>query len=221
MKKTLLIAAAALVAGVVSSEAQVYSANIVGYVNATPTTGVLNLMANPLDSGNNTLTNLFPSIPGASTISTWGGSSYTVYKFSAGHWKNLVGNVVSDAVLLPPGQGFFFNPATPGYTNTFVGNVVAAAGASVTNTLGSGSQLVGSLLPYADSVTNTSTINLLVPGATTLNEWSVGSQTFVLYKVVAGQWKLNGTTPQVPTLNVAQGFFINPPSATNWVQTLP
>ncbi len=33
MKKTLLIAAAALVAGVISSEAQVYSANIVGYVN--------------------------------------------------------------------------------------------------------------------------------------------------------------------------------------------
>ncbi len=33
MKKTLLIAAAALVAGVISSDAQVYSANIVGYVN--------------------------------------------------------------------------------------------------------------------------------------------------------------------------------------------
>ena len=37
MKKTLLIAAAALAASVISSQAQVYSQNIVGYANvATP-----------------------------------------------------------------------------------------------------------------------------------------------------------------------------------------
>ena len=41
MKKTLLIAAAALVAGVISSEAQVYSANIVGYVNVVMPAGAL------------------------------------------------------------------------------------------------------------------------------------------------------------------------------------
>jgi hypothetical protein len=39
--KTLLIAAAALVAGVITSEAQVYSANIVGYVNVTLPAGQL------------------------------------------------------------------------------------------------------------------------------------------------------------------------------------
>jgi hypothetical protein len=221
MKKTLLIAAAALVAATITSEAQVYSANIVGYVNVTPLTGVNNLLANPLDSGTNTLISLFPGVPGASTVSVYSPSGYTVYKFAAGHWKNLVGGAVSDSVLLPPGEGFFFNPAAPGYTNTFVGNVVALSGTSVTNVLGAGSQLVGSAIPYADSVTNTSTINLQAPGATTLNKWNAATQSYVLFKIVGGQWKLNGTVAQVPSVGVAEGFFVNPPSGFNWVESLP
>ena len=67
--KTLLIAAAALVAGVVSSEAQVYSANIVGYVNVTVPAASYVLMANPLTTGNDVLTNVIPpgSVPNTTT----------------------------------------------------------------------------------------------------------------------------------------------------------
>ncbi len=62
MKKTLLIAAAALVAGVVSSEAQVYSANIVGYVNVTCPAGAQVLVSNPLDDGTNQANDLLSHI---------------------------------------------------------------------------------------------------------------------------------------------------------------
>jgi len=222
MKKTLLIAAAALVAGIVSSEAQVYSANVVGYVNQTAANGVFALQANPLDNGTNTLASLFPSVPPATTVQTWDpvAGSFTLYKFLAGHWKN--GTVVSDTVQILPGQGFFITPGgSVPYTNTFVGNVVAAPGSSVTNTVGTGLHLVGSLVPYADYVTNTATINLPVAPATTLQTWDPIGQQFVLYKFLAGQWKI-GTTPAVPQIAVGQGFFLSPPTVANvWVQTLP
>ena len=73
MKKTLLIAAAALAAGVVTSQAQVYSANVVGYVNAVIPANQLTLVANPLDDGTNTVTSLGASLPNKSSIQVWNG----------------------------------------------------------------------------------------------------------------------------------------------------
>ncbi len=60
--KTLLIAAAALAAGVISSQAQVYSANIVGYANVVCPASTLVLLANPLDNGTNTANDVFASL---------------------------------------------------------------------------------------------------------------------------------------------------------------
>ncbi len=61
MRIKALLCAAALAAGAVSSMAQsnVYSLNIVGYVNVPLVTG-FNLIANPLDNGTNDLASLFP-----------------------------------------------------------------------------------------------------------------------------------------------------------------
>jgi hypothetical protein len=54
MRKTLLIAAAALAASVISSQAQVYSQNIVGYVNLSVPENGFNVLANQLDIGDGT-----------------------------------------------------------------------------------------------------------------------------------------------------------------------
>ena len=63
MKKTLLIAAATLAAGVISIQAQVYSQNIVGYMNQTLVPGYANL-CNTFDIGTgNTLTNMIQNVP--------------------------------------------------------------------------------------------------------------------------------------------------------------
>ncbi|HUC86042.1 MAG TPA: hypothetical protein VL970_12670, partial [Candidatus Acidoferrales bacterium] len=65
MRKTLLIAAAALAVSVISSRAQVYSQNIVGYINVPETAGALSLEAPQLDldgtGTNNTLSSLYPN----------------------------------------------------------------------------------------------------------------------------------------------------------------
>jgi len=85
--KTLLIAAAALAAGVVSSQAQVYSQNIVGYVNtAIPGNNALTLINNPLVGPNGTngasqvLTGLNQA-SGGESLYVWTGSGYYVYTY--------------------------------------------------------------------------------------------------------------------------------------------
>src|SRR6266498_284074 len=53
--KTLLLMAALTIAGVASSFAQVYSQNIVGYVTTPVTKSVYKMIANPLNTTNNTI----------------------------------------------------------------------------------------------------------------------------------------------------------------------
>lgn len=221
--KTLLIAAAALAATVISSEAQaVYSANIVGYVNVVAPAGKYVLINNPLTTGNDVITNVIQGAPGGSTLNVWNGTGFTTYTYSAlsKSWKN--GATVGNNVPLSPGSAFFLNTPTL-FTNTFVGNVVPLVGASVTNSLVVGYQPVGSLTPYADVITNASTINLQVAGGSTFEQWNVSAQAFqplFTYSALAHTWK-QGSVATNPVVNVGEGFFVNPSSATNWVQTLP
>jgi hypothetical protein len=122
---------------------------------------------------------------------------------------------------MPPGIGFFLYNSTTTLTNTWVGTVVANAGATATNSLPNVITPVGSLLPYGDSVTNASTINLTVGGGTQLQQWNVAGQKFLTYTYQSsGNWK-RGTLTTNPVVQVAEGFFINASPATNWIQTLP
>jgi hypothetical protein len=99
-------------------------------------------------------------------------------------------------------------------TNTFVGQVLAGPGKSVTNTLGAGVlTLTGSLLPYAENLNGT---NLGLAGAPT------GS---LIYK-----WNGAGYTPSSKpksvwnpdlTIGVGEAFFIQTPSSYQWVQSIP
>ncbi len=213
--KILLVAAAAMAAGVVASNAQVYSANVVGYANV-PLVGAAGqtLVANPFDDGNgNQLTNLLAGLPNKSVVLGWSGSSFGVQITKTnGVWN---GNI-----SLPPGVGFFVKngiAASPPLTNTFVGSVLVNSGASVTNSLPAGFTLAGSPIPYSGDLTTDPNVNLgsTLPNKSTLTLWSSGSQSYgTLVTKTNGVW--NGTAP----VAVGQGFFINAKSAANWTQTL-
>jgi len=87
MKKTLLIAAAALAAGIISSEAQVYSQNIVGYVNtAIPGGGALSLVANPVETVVGGVTNngttVLSGLVGGEIVMVWKGNGYYSYVYA-------------------------------------------------------------------------------------------------------------------------------------------
>jgi hypothetical protein len=219
MKKTLLIAAAALVAATVSTEAQVYSANIVGYVNVvSPVANQYSLLANPLDNGTNNLTSLFPLAPNQTQVELWNGTGFQLATKQLGNWTtNLTISV---------GTGFFIKyPNSAGVvTNTFVGNVVVQ---TPNATLGSPSGtnntslpttyvLVGSAFPYSGNLTASGdgTVNL---GTVLANQSQVETWTGTGYQLATkqlGNWTTN------LNLSVGQGFFVKSHAATNWVQSL-
>jgi len=203
--KTLLIAAAALAATVISSEAQVYSQNVVGYVNVVCPANTLVLAANPLDNGTNDLNSLCGTLPSKSQAQFWNGAGFTICNKTT-TW--------SPDPTLAPGTGFFIKSATL-QTNTFVGNVACFSGSSVTNTLAANTlYLVGSTIPYGDNFNSTSnTLNLnLLPSKSQAQVWN-GAGFTIVNKTAS--WSPN------QTIAVGQGFFIKSATATNWVESLP
>ncbi|MDD5141194.1 MAG: hypothetical protein PHY43_13145 [Verrucomicrobiales bacterium] len=208
--KTLLIAAAALAATVISSQAQVYSANIVGYVNISIPKTTFALISNPLDNGTNTANDLLAALPNKSSIQLWNGTGFTTYG------KTSSGFTPSNPSI-PVGQGFFVSAAAA-YTNTFVGTVVPSPGGSATNAIPKTSfVLVGSTLPvsgtFNDVGNNTLNLAATLPNKSTVQLWN--GTGFTTYGKTS-----SGFTPSNPAYTVGQGFFISSAAATNWVQTL-
>jgi len=242
MKKTLLIAGLALAASVITSQAQVYSQNIVGYVN-TPTPGGYTSVANPLDNATgNSLTNLMPGIvSGAydnSYIYVWGGTGYNTYfcDSSLGGLTDAGDNGNVPSPTINPGVSLFINNNNASNTVTFVGTVhVGGAGAS-TNVVGlatnsfNGLQFVASELPIGGGLNTvlelpTSTgamdndyiyVPNIVGGALHgFNTYFVDSSFGGTGIADAGD---NGLVTE-PTLQVGAGIFVKAVSPVNWVQS--
>ena len=207
--KTLLMAAAALAAGVMHSQAQVYSQNIVGYINV-PLNAGYNLIANQLDldgtgTNNSIYTTVGTNLPTGSQLFAWNGSTFSLSKLSGtGKWT-LNNQAVTNAVN--PGSGFFLVVSAP--TNvTFVGNVITG-----TNTypIVSGYQVVAPSAPVAGTLDTT---NGYTPSKNDeLFVWN--GSTYTLHKYTGLLW--TGGDPQ---LTVAQSVFLNSASSTNWTQVL-
>jgi len=232
MKKTLLIAAAALAAGVISTQAQpVYSQNIVGYANVvTPTASVNYLVSVPFQIGaSNGANEVFTSLPNYSQILIWNvaSSSYSLVQTdpdSPTGWSD--GNFTPvGAPTLPVGQGFFLSPSASNVTNTFVGNIAISVGTSNVMTLPTASvnYLVGCVVPYAGSVTNGTdsgggpNLNAL-PAYSQMLIWDPATSSFTLVQTdpdSSSGWSDGNFTPVVPpSITVGQGFFLSP-SANN------
>lgn len=132
--------AAALAAGVIYSQAQgtVYSQNVVGYVNLSVPANTLQMVANQLDTGSNTLDNVFQ---GAGLVSTktsvleWNGAGYNQYTYlncadspstpGVAGFYNAGGVEVGGTNYLQPGQGLFMdNGSASTITVPTVGQVV-------------------------------------------------------------------------------------------------
>jgi hypothetical protein len=206
MKKTLLIAAAALVAGVITSEAQVYSVNVVGYINVDMPAGQQVLVANPLDDGTNTVTSLGSQLQNKSQIQVWNGTGFTGTSKTAGAWG-------TPNLSIPVGTGFFVKSFTH-ITNTFVGNVIVGPGNSVTNALPAGALvLVGNAIPYSGDLLDTN-VNL---GPTLANKSQIQIWNGTGY---TGSTKTAGVWGNNFTLSAGEGYFVKSFTAVNWVETL-
>lgn len=231
MRTKALLCAAALAAGALTSMAQsnVYSLNIVGYVNVDAPIGNLTYV-NPLDvDGVNSATNVL-KLPDGTILSFWTGSAFDSWYFDStlgiapDGWYAADGVTPRTAPLLPPGKGFYLNPPAH-FTNTFVGNVVPAPGATNSMNVGVGNFLVGSPMPVGGYVTNVA-MNLKLPDGTIVNQWNGGKFVGFYFDSSLGiapdGWYLpDGVTPGAPpVLNLGQSMFVNAPSAWSWQQHL-
>jgi len=208
MKKTLLIAAAALAASVITSQAQVYSQNIVGYVNQ-PIAGNshLSLIANPLTGTSNTVEAIIPALQGQEIIFIWNGGGFYTYQYQAGaqaggfpsDWtdfsggNNIPGDVFDSGTgfyfapqpSLLPGQAFFIQNPNPTYTNTFVGTVVTSTtNAPIVLSGSSHLSFVSSAVPVAGNIESNSVINLPLVGQEVISIWNGGG--YYTYQYQAG-----------------------------------
>jgi hypothetical protein len=192
-----------------SAQGNVYSLNVVGYVNTPIGAAGYTLVANPLNDGlGNVVSNLVPaSLPVGAKVLTWNGAGYVTSSKKAGGW--------SPSQVIAPGTGYFvYNPSTAA-TNTFVGEVAGALPGSLTNNLAAGYELVGSQYPIGSNITNTGSNTLNLPAGL-----PIGSKVLTWNGAgyVTSSKKAGGWSP-AQNIGVGQGFFIqNAGGAVNWIQ---
>jgi hypothetical protein len=234
MKKTLLMAAATLAAGIISTQATgVYSQNIVGYVNvAAPIANNSYALSVPFTIGvTNGANEVFgTNLPNYTQVLLWNASAgnYVTYQTdntSGTGWDDGGFNPVN-APLLPVGQGFFLIPSG-GVTNTFAG--VVAINVGTTNALtfptANASYFVGEVVPYGGAATNSS-VNLNgLANYTQVLIWDPSAANFVTYQTDNTSetgWDDGGFNPIAPPIiTPGLGFYLIPSANSEvWTQSL-
>jgi hypothetical protein len=213
--KTLLLAAAALSAGVIASSAQVYSANVVGYVNTVFNPGAT-LVCNPLKGTTNDLNTIMPSAVDGAYItlfnSVTGDFDATSPTFYANNGVSGPG-IWDPNITLNPGTGFFVTTSAT-FTNTFVGDVMQ--GNNMPLVVPAGFSLLGSLVPIGGNITNVMAQFPLPDNGSYLQTFSNATgniaETSTFYG--AGVWD-----PEI-TINVGEGFYMfNAGAETTWLRS--
>ena len=216
--KTLLFTAVLGAAGILTSMAQtnVYSVNVVGYVNVTVTNGQFAMIANPLQSTNNTLGALISNVPDGTQAYRWNGTGYAIYLFeqidpnTPGEWSP------NGSASLAPGEGIFLrNNASTNLTITFVGEVLQG---TLTTPLPAGYEIRSSKVPQAGRVTT----DLAMPArdGDQLFKWNSATGGYLTYLFeqaapgTPGDW-----SPSEPVINVGESFFVRKNAAENWTRT--
>jgi hypothetical protein len=206
--KIILTAAAAMAAGLVSSNAQVYSANVVGYIQQNLVAG-FNLVSNPMDLDGTGTNNTCQSVLGTQVPCTVyamsGGVFAPIAQYTTkGGWSSGTNSV---NFAMNPGQGFFVSVASPA-TVTFVGNV--KQGSLATPWVG-GFNIIGSQVPIAGLMQHA--LNFQPGGNATVYTYANGSGYNPISQFTTkGGWSGAGE----PNLGIGQAVVISMPGAGSW-----
>ena len=220
MRTKALLCAAALAAGAATTMAQnVYSLNVVGYINLTLVPG-LNLVANQLDADGtmtaNYVTNIFSTnLPTGSKIYAFNGSGYASATFLAtGKWNSGANGITP---YLAPGGGVFVNNAgASAVTITLVGQVIQGTN-SVAIRPNGGLTIVSSIAPIAGGFQ--SVLGYTPTLGDTVYPWNPTTQAYAAaHKFLAtGKWNAGGEY----TNSVGEAVFLGTGSgnaSTTWTQ---
>jgi hypothetical protein len=205
MRTKALLGLAALAATALPAMAQnVYSLNVVGYYNVPVPANQLVMIANQLNTTNNTLGSLLPAVPAGSQLYKYSGS-YSIYTFDdlSGAWDDA-------SATLNPGEGCFFRSPTA-TTLTFVGEVMQG---SLTNTFPLNAlSMRSSMVPQQGAASGL--LGVPAEPGDQLYKYSAG-YTLYTFDDLSGAWD-----PSDPTINVGEAFFFRKsPASTQskWVR---
>jgi hypothetical protein len=207
--KTLLLTAALSAAGIASSMAQVYSVNLVGYINKSLPQGFY-LMANQLNNGSgNKVTELLPNPPDGTFVYKFNGSGYTSIAFFDGAWEGSDLNMTA-----APGEGAYIKSPTA-HTVTFVGEVVLTSDVTISN----GYSIASSVIPQSAPLDQLGFPAVEGDFLYFYNNTSGGYNSAAFFD---GAWEGTGYpgAPGAPVPDIAQSFFIkHSGAATHWTRT--
>jgi hypothetical protein len=215
MRTKTLLAAAVLAAGIATSMAQsnVYSLNVVGYVNVNLASGY-NLVADQLAlngaGSNNTVHSVFgTSLPSGSAVYAFSGGAFAAPPASYGSKTGWTGNTNAVNSALQPGGGVFIQSPSAA-TVTFVGEV--PQGAALTTPYGVGYNIIASQVPQTGLIQTDLGYTPTSGDAVYRFTSGVGYQPTISYGAKTG-W-----SPAQPTLNVGEAVFLQAAGSGNWVR---
>jgi len=204
-----LLCLSALAGGLAVSQAQnVYSLNVVGYINV-PAVGNsgYTMIANQLNTTNNTIGSLIATPPDFTTIYKYTGSGFAIASYLFGSWDD-------GTFTLNPGEGCIVQSATA-FTTTFVGEVMQG---NLTNNFPAGYSIRSSMVPQAGTLTALGLTPASLTDFDTVYQWNSATQGYDIYSLVFGSW-----SPAEPTLKVGESIWLQTAAAGKWIRnfTIP
>ncbi|MHB8521557.1 MAG: hypothetical protein ACYDH9_12480 [Limisphaerales bacterium] len=198
--KTLLLAAVLSAAGVASSLAQVYSVNVVGYIQLSVPAG-FSIIANQLSNGGNTLN---------SVLTTGPGDGDGIFKFNptTGGYDSstfLGGSWIPD-LSFAPGEGGFISVGSA-KTITLVGSIDAGSHAV---SVPKGFSIVSSFLPTSGTLAS---MNFPAADGDQVFYFNTTTKSYDSSTSLGGSW-----IPDT-TVAVGQAFFSAKGAASTWTRT--
>jgi hypothetical protein len=214
MRTKALLGLAALAVGLSTSMAQnVYSLNVVGYINVAVKGGGFTLCANQLNNGTNGINQVLANPAENAVVLKFKNNNYVTDIAVGGAWYDNVTTLPSTTVL-NPGEGFFYNNPGATGTLTLVGEVPQG---NLSMSLPNGFAMVGTPVPVALALVATN--GFPMTENTAFLSFDNTKNVYVTDIIVGGAWYDNVTTDPVTVAPaVGQGYFINNAGAsTQWL----
>jgi hypothetical protein len=199
--KALILSAAVAVAGIIGTQAQVYSVNVVGYVNLALPEG-FSLIANQLDNGSgNLVPDVLAGVPEGTVVYKWTASGYVQNTLDFGEWT-------FPDMTLAPGEGAFVLLPAGGASVTLVGEVPQG---TLTVNFPAGFWIASSHVPQVMDMSDAS-FSFPAADGDVVYLWS-NETGYTQYTFDFGAWD-----PQAPELNVGRAFFFLTSGAKTWTR---
>jgi hypothetical protein len=191
------------------AQSNVFSLNVVGYVNTSVVgggaNGLFQMIGNPLNTTNNTVDSLLPNPPAGTVLYKFNGTSFDITTF--------LGSWIPSGFTLNPGEGAIVNSPNP-WTNTFVGEVMQG---SLSNAYPAGFSIRASQVPQAGTLTALGLPATQFTDGDVIYQFDTTAQSYNIYTLLGGSW-IGGPLSE-PTLAVGESIWLQPQSAGSWNRT--